>query len=61
MEDYLLRSVGPDDHARQVAARIVSAAQALDLYEFHDDTTVVVLRLRKLLADAGKTVTLRIC
>jgi len=47
MEDYLLRSVGPDDHARQVAARIVSAAQALDLYEFHDDTTVVVLRLRE--------------
>ena len=47
MEDYLLRSVGPDDPARQVAARIVSAAQALDLYEFHDDTTVVVLRLRE--------------
>ena len=47
MEDYLLRSVGPDDHARQVAAGIVSAAQALDLYEFHDDTTVVVLRLRE--------------
>ena len=47
MEDYLLRSVGPDDHARQVAARIVSAAQALDLYEFHDDTTVIVLRLRE--------------
>ncbi|MBQ9663836.1 MAG: serine/threonine-protein phosphatase [Oscillospiraceae bacterium] len=47
MEDYLLRSVGPDDHARQVAAGIVSAAQALDLYEFHDDTTVIVLRLRE--------------
>ena len=47
MKDYLLRSVGPDDHARQVAARIVSAAQALDLYEFHDDTTVIVLRLRE--------------
>lgn len=47
MEDYLLRSVGPEDHARQVAARIVSAAQALDLYEFHDDTTVIVLRLRE--------------
>lgn len=47
MEDYLLHSVGPEDHARQVAARIVSAAQALDLYEFHDDTTVVVLRLRE--------------
>ncbi len=50
MEDYLLRSVGPDDHARQVAAGIVSAAQALDLYEFHDDTTVVVLRLRERLS-----------
>jgi len=50
MEDYLLRSVGPDDHARQVAARIVSAAQALDLYEFHDDTTVIVLRLRERLS-----------
>ena len=40
MEDYLLRSVGPDDHARRVAAGIVSAAQALDLFSFHDDTTV---------------------
>lgn len=50
MEDYLLRSVGPDDHARQVAAGIVSAAQALDLYEFHDDTTVIVLRLRERLS-----------
>jgi hypothetical protein len=50
MEEYLLRSVGPDDHARQVAARIVSAAQALDLYEFHDDTTVIVLRLRERLS-----------
>ena len=47
MEDYLLRSVGPDDHARSVAAQIVSAAQALDLFEYHDDTTVVVLRLRE--------------
>ena len=47
MEDYLLRSVGPEDHAREVAAGIVSAAQALDLYEFHDDTTVIVLRLRE--------------
>ena len=47
MEDYLLRSVGPEDHARKVAAGIVSAAQALDLYEFHDDTTVIVLRLRE--------------
>ena len=50
MEDYLLRSVGPEDHARQVAAGIVSAAQALDLYEFHDDTTVIVLRLRERLS-----------
>ena len=49
MEDYLLRSVGPEDHARQVAAKIVSAAQALDLYECHDDTTVIVLRLRECL------------
>ena len=55
MEDYLLRSVGPDDHARRVAAGIVSAAQALDLFSFHDDTTVVVLRLRERL-----TVNLRI-
>ena len=50
MEDYLLRSVGPEDHARKVAAGIVSAAQALDLYEFHDDTTVIVLRLRERLS-----------
>ena len=47
MEDYLLRSVGPDDCARRVAASIVSTVQALDLYEYHDDTTVVVLRLRE--------------
>ena len=50
MEDYLLRSVQPDDYARHVAANIVSAVQALDLFEFHDDTTVVVLRLRERLA-----------
>ena len=47
MEDYLFRSVHPDDYARHVAANIVSAVQALDLYEYHDDTTVVVLRLRE--------------
>ena len=47
MEDYLLRSVQPDDNARHVAANIVSAVQALDLYEYHDDTSVVVLRLRE--------------
>lgn len=47
MEDYLFRSVQPDDCARQVAAKIISAVQALDLFEFHDDTTVIVLRLRE--------------
>ena len=50
MEDYLLRSVQPDDYARHVAANIVSAVQAIDLFEFHDDTSVVVLRLRERLA-----------
>ena len=55
MEDYLSRNIGPDDGARRVAAKVVSAAQALDLYEFHDDTTVAVLRLRERL-----TVNLRI-
>ena len=55
MEDYLSRNIGPDDDARRVAAEVVSAAQALDLYEFHDDTTVAVLRLRERL-----TVELRI-
>ena len=47
MEDYLLRSVRPEDHARHVAANIISAVQALDLFEFHDDTSVAVLRLRE--------------
>ena len=47
MEDYLSRNLGPDDNARRVAAEVVSAVQALDLYEYHDDTTVVVLRLRE--------------
>ncbi|MBQ7436382.1 MAG: serine/threonine-protein phosphatase [Oscillospiraceae bacterium] len=47
MEDYLSRNIGPEDDARRVAAEVVSAAQALDLYEFHDDTTVAVLRLRE--------------
>ncbi len=47
MEDYLFRSVHPDDCARHVAANIISAVQALDLYEFHDDTSVAVLRLRE--------------
>lgn len=47
MEDYLSRNIGPDDNARRVAAEVVSAVQALDLYEYHDDTTVVVLRLRE--------------
>ena len=47
MEDYLSRSVLPDDDARHVAARIVSSVQALDLFSFHDDTTVAVLRLRE--------------
>ena len=50
MEDYLFRSVHPDDCARQVAAKIISAVQALDLFEFHDDTTVIVLRLRERLS-----------
>ena len=50
MEDYLLRSVRPDDDARRVAASIVSAVQALDLFSFHDDTTVAVLRLRERLS-----------
>ncbi|MBQ3373779.1 MAG: serine/threonine-protein phosphatase [Oscillospiraceae bacterium] len=50
MEDYLFRSVHPDDYARHVAANIISAVQALDLFEFHDDTTVIVLRLRERLA-----------
>lgn len=47
MEDYLVRSLLPDDSAREVAASIVSSVQALDLFEFHDDTSVVVLRLRE--------------
>lgn len=50
MEDYLLRSVRPEDHARHVAANILSAVQALDLFEFHDDTSVAVLRLRERLS-----------
>ena len=47
MEDYLFRSIHPDSTARQVAASILSSVQALDLFEFHDDTTVAVLRLRE--------------
>lgn len=47
MEDYLFRSIEPDEHARRVAASIVSTVQALDLFEYHDDTTVAVLRLRE--------------
>ena len=47
MEDFLTRNIGPDENARRVAAEVVSAVQALDLYEFHDDTTVAVLRLRE--------------
>ena len=47
MEDYLSRSIQPDDAASRVAAGILSAVQAIDLYEYHDDTTVVVLRLRE--------------
>lgn len=52
MEDYLFRSVRPDDDALYVAANIVSAVQALDLYDFHDDTSVAVLRLREKLSTA---------
>lgn len=47
MEDYLFRSIRPDDHARYVAASIVSTVQALDLFDYHDDTSVAVLRLRE--------------
>ena len=47
MEDYLSRSVHPDDTAPRVAAGILSAVQAIELFEFHDDTTAVVLRLRE--------------
>ena len=47
MEDYLFRSIKPEDHARHVAASIVSTVQALDLFDFHDDTSVAVLRLRE--------------
>ena len=49
MEDYLSRSVHPDDTAPRVAAGILSAVQAIELFEFHDDTTAVVLRLRECL------------
>ena len=50
MEDYLFRSIQPDDHASRVAASIVSTVQMLDLFEYHDDTSVAVLRLRQRLA-----------
>ena len=39
-----------EDHARHVAANILSAVQALDLFELHDDTSVAVLRLRERLS-----------
>lgn len=47
MEGYLFRKTMPDDHARHVAASLVSTVETLDLFDYHDDTSVAVLRLRE--------------
>lgn len=47
IEDFILRNYTPDVSAQRVAASILSTVKTLDLDAMHDDTTIVVARLRE--------------
>ncbi len=47
IEDFILRNYTPDVSAQRMAASILSTVKTLDLDAMHDDTTVVVARLRE--------------
>lgn len=47
IEDFILRNYTPDVSAQRVAASILSTVRTLDLDAMHDDTTIVVARLRE--------------
>ena len=47
IEDFILRNYTPDVSAQRVAASILSTVRTLDLDTMHDDTTIVVARLRE--------------
>ena len=46
-QDFILRNYTPDVSAQRVAASILSTVRTLDLDAMHDDTTIVVARLRE--------------
>ncbi len=47
IEDFILRNYTPDVSSQRMAASILSTVQTLDLDAMHDDTTIVVARLRE--------------
>ena len=47
IEDFILRNYTPDVSAQRVAASILSTVKTLDFDAMHDDTTIVVARLRE--------------
>ena len=47
IEDFILRNYTPNVSAQRVAASILSTVRTLDLDAMHDDTTIVVARLRE--------------
>ena len=47
IEDFILRNYTPNVSAQRVAASILSTVKTLDLDAMHDDTTIVVARLRE--------------
>ena len=47
IEDFILRNYTPNVSAQRVAASILSTVRTLDFDAMHDDTTIVVARLRE--------------
>ena len=47
IEDFILRNYTPNVSAQRVAASILSTVKTLDFDAMHDDTTIVVARLRE--------------
>lgn len=47
IEDFILRNYSPTVSSQRMAASILSTVRTLDLDAMHDDTTIVVARLRE--------------
>ena len=47
IEDFILRNYSPTVSSQRMAASILSTVKTLDMDAMHDDTTVVVARLRE--------------